>query len=72
MLLGFMRLSSLLSAATSLVAMATGCAKQPVLGPGDMAPAFSLIGSDGKSYDSAALRGKYVVVAWFPKAFTGG
>ena len=28
--------------------------------------------SDGKSYDSAALRGRFVVLAWFPKAFTGG
>jgi len=40
---------------------------------GDMAPAFSLAGSDGKTYTLAEFRGKEaVVIAWFPKAFTGG
>jgi hypothetical protein len=45
---------------------------QPVLAPGDRAPAFRLTGSDGKVHDSTAYRGKYLVLAWFPKAFTGG
>lgn len=40
---------------------------------GDTAPPFSLVGSDGKTYDLAEFAGKKaVVVAWFPKAFTGG
>lgn len=40
---------------------------------GDAAPDFSLPGSDGKSYSLASFKGKQVVVlAWFPKAFTGG
>ncbi len=40
---------------------------------GDPAPLFSLEGSDGKSYNLADFAGrKAVVVAWFPKAFTGG
>ena len=40
---------------------------------GDVAPAFSLPGSDGKTYSLASLKGKQVVVlAWYPKAFTGG
>ena len=39
---------------------------------GDPAPDFSLPGSDGKTYTLSQLRGKYVVLAWFPKAFTGG
>jgi peroxiredoxin Q/BCP len=40
---------------------------------GDMAPAFSLPGSDGKTHSLAASAGKQaVVLAWFPKAFTGG
>ena len=38
------------------------------LKPGDMAPEFSLPGSDGKTYN----RKQVVVLAWFPKAFTGG
>jgi peroxiredoxin Q/BCP len=43
------------------------------LKPGDIAPPFSLVGSDGKSYALAAFKGKQaVVLAWFPKAFTGG
>ena len=40
---------------------------------GDPAPNFSLRGSDGKTYSLADFKGKSaVVVAWFPKAFTGG
>ncbi len=42
-------------------------------GVGDVAPAFELPGSDGKTYSLADFDGKQVVVlAWFPKAFTGG
>jgi len=37
------------------------------------APDWTLQGSDGKTYTSAALLGKRgYVLAWFPKAFTGG
>ena len=40
---------------------------------GDPAPAFSLAGSDGKTYTLDQFKGKQaVVIAWFPKAFTGG
>ena len=40
---------------------------------GDPAPAFSLPGSDGKTHTLAEHKGKRaVVLAWFPKAFTGG
>ena len=40
---------------------------------GDKAPDFTLKGSDGKTYKLADFRGKSaVVLAWFPKAFTGG
>jgi peroxiredoxin Q/BCP len=39
---------------------------------GDKAPDFKLQGSDGRTYSLADLRGKTVVLAWFPKAFTGG
>ena len=40
--------------------------------PGDAAPAFELPGSDGKTHRLADYAGKTVVLAWFPKAFTGG
>src|SRR5687767_8268917 len=44
-----------------------------VLKVGDMAPDFTLKGSDGRTYTLADYRGKQaVVVAWFPKAFTNG
>ena len=39
---------------------------------GDPAPDFALQGSDGKLYRLADLRGQAVVLAWFPRAFTGG
>jgi peroxiredoxin Q/BCP len=40
---------------------------------GDAAPDFTLEATDGKTYTlSKELRGKWVVLAWFPKAFTAG
>jgi peroxiredoxin Q/BCP len=40
---------------------------------GEDAPAFSLPGSDGETHSLADFRGeRAVVIAWFPKAFTGG
>lgn len=57
--------------AVGLAAAAAGRGKAPDVG--DVAPAFSLAGSDGRTYSLSDYRGKEaVVVAWFPKAFTGG
>lgn len=40
---------------------------------GSDAPDFELKGSDGKTYKLSDFKGKKaVVIAWFPKAFTGG
>ena len=39
---------------------------------GDPAPEFELQGSDGHTWRLSDLRGRTVVLAWFPKAFTGG
>ncbi len=40
---------------------------------GDPAPDFELPGSDGKTYKLSDFKDKQaVVVAWFPKAKTGG
>ena len=73
------RLFSLCLAATG--ALATGAAAQsalpsapgqPELKVGDTAPEFTLQASDGKTYNLSKLKGKAVVLAWFPKAFTCG
>ena len=40
---------------------------------GSAAPEFSLQGTDGKTYKLSQFKGKqFVVVAWYPKALTGG
>ena len=40
---------------------------------GDSAPPSPSLGSDGKTYSLDQFKGKSaVVIAWFPKAFTGG
>jgi len=60
---------------TGLSVAAVAMAQAPAAGPqpGDAAPAFSLPGSDGATHALADFTGKKaVVVAWFPKAFTGG
>jgi peroxiredoxin Q/BCP len=52
-------------------ALATSASAQD-LKVGDPAPSFTLPGTDGKTYSTAQLKGHWVVLAWFPKAFTGG
>ncbi len=61
--------------ATISPVMAAPAAAAPVaeLKVGDAAPDFSLPASDGNTYKLADFKGKKaVVIAWFPKAFTGG
>jgi thioredoxin-dependent peroxiredoxin len=59
--------------ATALSAQGQPPAQYPVeLKVGDTAPAFALMGSDGKVHKLSDYKGKTVVLAWFPKAFTGG
>ena len=56
-----------------VVVLAIASVADAAPGVGDRAPAFDLPGSDGATYSLADFEGKQVVVlAWFPKAFTGG
>ena len=69
-----MKLLTVLFTVATLV-MATGgpigAADEPSVG--DPAPAFNLIGSDGKMYSLDDFKdNQAIVLAWFPKAFTGG
>ena len=61
-----------LEAATCVACLVGSVAMAQELKVGDKAPDFPLQGSDGKTYSLAGLKGKAVVLAWFPKAFTGG
>ena len=45
---------------------------EPILKIGDVAPDFALQGSDGKTHRLSDYKGKTVVLAWFPAAFTAG
>ena len=70
-----MKLLALLAAAAMLATtvQSVTAADAPMLKKGDAAPDFTLKGSDGKTYKLSQLKGKKaVVLAWFPKAFTGG
>jgi len=67
-----MRHSRWLSPLLLLLTACNAPPNAPALAVGDQAPDFTLPGSDGKTYTLSALRGRSVVLAWFPKAFTGG
>ena len=63
------------AAAAGLIRIATHRADnhRVALAPGDDAPDFELTASDSRTYRLSAFRGhSAVVIAWFPKAFTGG
>jgi len=64
--------ASAIGAGLVRMVMNLGAKPDVVLHPGDAAPLFALQGSDGRIHRLADLRGHVVVLAWFPKAFTGG
>ncbi|MCG8648873.1 MAG: redoxin domain-containing protein [Pirellulales bacterium] len=60
-------------AAAAAAMMLTISAARAEVKVGDQAPDFEMVGSDGKTYTSEQFKGeKVVVIAWYPKAFTGG
>jgi peroxiredoxin Q/BCP len=68
-----MRLIPLAAAGLLAIAPVFAADAPKPLEAGDVAPAFSLPGSDGKTHSLSEYAGKKIVVlAWYPKAFTGG
>lgn len=68
-----MRRLAVMAGMLAVAFAAAGRAAADELEKGEMAPDFELQGSDGETYKLRDFRGKRaVVIAWFPKAFTGG
>jgi thioredoxin-dependent peroxiredoxin len=69
-----MKILSLVGVAAFAVGVTAVLTQAPAveLKVGDTAPAFELAGSDGKIHKLSDYKGRAVVLAWFPKAFTGG
>ncbi len=66
---GILSAGAVLAAGAMMAGFAT--AAEPKVG--DKAPAFTMQGSDGKTYSLSDFQGKKaVILAWYPKAFTGG
>lgn len=70
-------MSKLLLAAIAALGLTAAASAQQAPAPvelkeGDTAPDFTLPGSDGKTHKLSDYKGKAVVLAWFPAAFTGG
>lgn len=63
------RIGAFLVAALGVLASSAAAQELKV---GDPAPDFTLQASDGQAYTLSKLRGRTVVLAWFPKAFTAG
>ncbi len=64
-------ITSLATLFAGIFGFTTSAAAAPEIG--NKAPKFSLKGSDGKTYSTADYKGKQaMVIAWYPKAFTGG
>ncbi|MBI3947936.1 MAG: redoxin domain-containing protein [Armatimonadetes bacterium] len=60
-------------AAASGTTFAAEAEEAPRLEVGDCAPDFRASASDGKEYTLAQFRGRSaVVIAWYPRAMTGG
>ena len=73
MVRGILRMMTTVGLVISLVLVGGAATALAQVKVGEKAPAFSLKGSDGKTYTLEQYKGKSpVVIAWFPKAFTGG
>ncbi len=71
-LLWTLTLTLTLTLALTVLVFGTTGAEAQDLQVGDDAPVFDLPGSDGNTHSLGQYAGRTVVLAWFPKAFTGG
>jgi peroxiredoxin Q/BCP len=62
----------LAAAALAVATLPAAAFAQADLKVGDQAPDFTVPGTDGKTHTLSQMRGRWVVLAWFPKAFTAG
>jgi peroxiredoxin Q/BCP len=67
-----MKLKHLLTAALAVATSMFATVGYAGVSVGEVAPNFSLPGSDGNTHTLADMKGQYVVLAFFPKAFTKG
>ncbi len=66
-------LNLVLAVCVSMMSFATNGQAEDLVKVGAKAPAFEMKGSDGKTYAAKDFAGKQaVIIAWFPRAFTGG
>lgn len=57
----------------SIPSLAPKAVAQDAIKVGAKVPEFEMKGSDGKTYSAKDFQGKQaVIIAWFPRAFTGG
>ena len=71
--LGFLSFAIKAKLALALLLLTSTTMGQAAPEVGDLAPDFALQGSDGNAYSLSDFRNKtYVVIAFFPKAFTRG
>ena len=63
---------TVVAAAVAILAMAGAAVARADLEVGQMAPDFALPDQDGKIHKLSDYRGKYVVLAFYPKDMTAG
>jgi peroxiredoxin Q/BCP len=62
----------LAAAALAVTTLPAAALAQADLKVGDQAPDFTVPGTDGNTHTLSQMHGRWVVLAWFPKAFTAG
>lgn len=68
-----MTVNLMIALSVSMMGLTSNGRAEDVVKVGAKAPQFEMKGSDGKTYAAKDFAGKQaVIIAWFPRAFTGG